>query len=147
MVPFSGLLAFAASAYAEPEAFTFNSQFDTEVSVGTEMPEGHSLSALAGKGTAEITGLAGKPIIASAACVAWSEPPESEFDIRYICDYDSGAGDWTQIASCDVTPTESQGANCWGKLVGKSGTYSGRTGSMTTYIINNGATGIGYWNQ
>ncbi len=141
-----GLLISATSAIAAPEAFTFKSQFETEVSVGTEMPEGNTMSALAGNGTAEITGQGDQTILAQASCVAWSEPPESEFDIRYICDYKSGAGNWSQIAYCDIEPSESQGANCWGKLVGKTGRYNNKIGSITTFIINNGATGIGYWN-
>ena len=82
----AAIMFLSTVSLAEPEAFTFNSTFETEVSVGAELPDGTTLSALSGRGTAEIR-YTGSPDPATSACVAWSEPDESEFDIRYLCNW------------------------------------------------------------
>jgi hypothetical protein len=138
------LAAMASSSAVSAQNFTFNSTSSPpSMVVGGVAPDGKPFGAQAFSGTSE--GMSeGKALKNSYKCVTMSQPANAQvFNVHMMCDVAAPDGTYTSAWGCSVLgPTE---LSCVGRMLGQTGAYANRTGSILSNSKGNTATGTGQW--
>lgn len=126
-------LLFCVSAVpVRAESFTFTGENTVTSRIEFAMPGGGGVQAVNSTGKATATYADGRTDASTSACAVQSRPPEDEFDSTGACEMTDSAGDkFGTTFACNVTSAEKRTVACWGIMVGISGKYQGRSGTVT----------------
>jgi len=104
-------------------------------------------------GTSETTYASGKKDSNTFSCANWSTEHSSIFKAEGACTFTNQNGDKASIVSgCDYTNKDQTESDCWGGLMGLTGSITGKTGTMAWHSVVNpdgktgSAAGTGQWN-
>jgi hypothetical protein len=139
------LLVLPVGAHAEGFTFETTGKLIDRVQLPATSPTGRPTGAGVSAVETDTTYPDGKVLRSSGKCASWILPPGSQFGSNQACTYTGAAGDAYQVTlTCEAPP---QGPNCWGKLIGTGGRFTGRTGAFTLQSGPNGSVGTGLWND
>jgi hypothetical protein len=147
---FAGMIVLCcASAAAQAETFTFTNENKNTARVAVPMPP-PATPAVGAMSTAEgtVTYADGKTEKVTGTCSTQTRPPGDQFSLTGVCENTNEAGDKTGVTfGCSIVDAEKRTSNCWGILIGLSGKYQGRSGTLTWTAVGNedqsGAKGAG----
>lgn len=140
------LAALAISSAASGQSFTYTSSATPpSMVVGGVAPDGKPFGAQAFSGTSE-TMMEGKTIKNSFKCVTMTQPANDQvFNYHMMCDVAAPDGTFTSAWGCSVLgPQES---SCIGRMLGQTGAYAKRGGSVTGHSKGTMSSGTGQWNK
>lgn len=137
----SAMMAGAASA----QAFTFTSTTDESTNLGTSTAQG-TIAGAFWSGTTTTNYVDGGTVESTYQCVSMSQPPrDAIFMMHGVCDGTSEQGDYTVYTGCNLMNEDGTEMGCVGGLIGKSGEYAGRSGSVTIHAKDGASSGTGQW--
>ena len=131
---------------AQAESFTYLSQGDTPTVVGGSTPEGvpYGGTYLTGKGAT--TWADGTKSSYSYKCVSTVQPPRDAIFVAHMaCDVTAADGSFSATFGCNPIAGKADQQGCVGGLLGKSGRYAGRRGSLTNHGKGSVSLGTGQW--
>jgi hypothetical protein len=138
-------LSLSATA-AQGQTFTFQAVQAKAVQTGAAVPGGTPVAGVMSTGTQNVTMADGKKVTETYTCIGSTQPPrDSVFQFSTVCDATGPNGDTSSVWGCNFVSTERNEVSCVGGLVGKSGSYAGRRGTMTFHGINGSGPGTGQW--
>lgn len=134
-----------ASTPAQAGTFTWESTNDPAMSVGTTRPDGVPFVGLMWKGKSD-TSMGGKKVASTFTCISTSQPEnDSIFSSHVICDVSASDGNYTLIGGCTPQDKAMTKTSCVAGLYGKSGSYTGKRGNLTSFGSGTAASGTGQW--
>ena len=137
------LVLSTASAFAADEIFTFTSTSEPGTTIeGTFRGTAGVAGAVSGTSQGKFVE-SGEELANTFDCVAMSQPPGGTFMSNVVCEVTGLTGAYQVFAGCNVVGEEEQ--SCVGGLVGVSGEYEGRRGSITWHAQGNASKGTGIW--
>jgi hypothetical protein len=140
----TGAFVLAPLSAAHAGAFTFTSTSTVSNVVTSQIPDGPMLSAVTLSGQTQTRFADGTTARATFTCQSMATPG-GENDLRGLCDVTEGANTYSVAYQCADSNAAAQEAFCWGLLIGETGRYAGKTGSVT-WIGNPGSSaGQGAW--
>lgn len=143
----SALVLFGMSTgAAQAQNFTFESVANAPTTVGGPDMRGNSVVGSTWTGTSTTTWADGRKSVDRYTCVMVSQPVNDKiFDAHGVCDGTGADGTYSSIWGCQLTAKDGRSTACWGGLVGRTGKYSGRGGTMTFMGTNGTGGGTGTW--
>lgn len=140
------LAALAVSSAASGQTFTYNSTSTAPSTVvGGVAPDGRAFGAQALSGTSDIM-MAGKASKSSFKCVSMTQPANDQiFNVHMICDVAAPDGNFTSAWGCSILGKEEM--SCIGRLLGQTGAYAKRSGSITSHGMGTMSSGTGQWDK
>jgi hypothetical protein len=141
----SAIVALSSTA-AQAENFTYLSQGDAPTVVGGMTPEGmpYGGSYVTGKGTT--TWADGSKATYTYKCVATVQPPRDAIFVSHMaCDATASDGSFSVAFGCNPIAGKADQQGCVGGLVGKTGRYAGKRGSVTNHGKGSVSLGTGQW--
>lgn len=143
----SGVCIFAISG-AQAEKFTFNSTSETITEVGVTAPSGAMVGGATVKGVSTTVSEDGTTATSNFTCLSSSRPPHETFRTNGVCNSDDGSGNaFGIIFGCNPANADNTENDCWGRLIGASGTYKDRSGSITWHGKEDSSSGTGQWSD
>jgi hypothetical protein len=139
------ILASAFASAASAQSFTFQSQAEApSVVVSSTAPDGKSYGAAAVSGAGDTLWADGKKSKYTYKCISMSQPPrDAIFMSHMMCDVTAPDGTFAATFGCNVMAADEMA--CVGGLAGKTGSYSGRRGGVTSHGKANKSVGTGQW--
>lgn len=138
--------ALASSGMASAQSFTWTSKSSPpSTAVGGIAPDGRPFGAQVTDSTAE--GISnGQVMKTNSKCISMTQPANAQiFNVHMMCDTAAPDGTYTSYWGCTILgPTEQ---SCIGGMLGLTGVYAKRSGTMTGHIKGSTATGTGQWNN
>jgi hypothetical protein len=136
------LVTSAATVSAQTFSYTSKSNPPT-MAVGGVAPDGVPFGAQSVTGTTE-TMMGDKTVTASFKRISMTQPANDKiFDAHMMCDVTANDGTFTSAWGCN---TMGEGAQaCVGRLLGQTGVYAKRYGSVTSQNTAGSAVGAGQW--
>jgi len=128
------------------ETFTVTSTSEVTSTISVPTSDGGAAIAVASKGNAKIVNSDGSKANSTFVCQAQTRPPSEIFRQVGVCDVTDSDGTFGILFGCNFTNKEMTAANCWGGMVGKSGSYEGRSGTMSWAGADGASSGTGQWN-
>lgn len=140
------LAALAISSAASGQAFTYSSSASApSMVVGGVAPDGRPFGAQAFSGTSE-TMMEGKAVKNTFKCVTMTQPANDQvFAYHMMCDVAAPDGTFTSAWGCSILGKEE--SSCIGRLLGQTGAYAKRGGSITGHSKGTMSVGAGQWNK
>jgi hypothetical protein len=138
--------ALASSSMASAQSFTWTSKASPpSTSVGGVAPDGKPFGAQVTASTAEGI-INGQVVKNSSKCISMTQPANAQvFNVHMMCDTADSDGTYTSYWGCTILgPTEH---SCIGGMLGLTGAYAKRSGTITGHIKGTTATGTGQWNN
>lgn len=136
----------ATSAYGQ--TFSFTVQNETPTAVGGVSPEGIPYGGAYWKGKSEATFADGHKTSSTSTCLSMSQPPrDSIFMAHGACNVVSNDGTFDVVMGCNYLTKDGSETTCVGSLLGKSGAYANRRGTISLHGKGTTGTGAGLWNQ
>jgi hypothetical protein len=141
----AAILAMAHASSASAQSFTFQSQAEEpSVMVSSTGPDGKTYGAAAVSGAGDTLWADGKKSKYTYKCISMSQPPrDAIFMSHMMCDVTAPDGTFAATFGCNAMSTDEMA--CVGGLAGKTGTYTGRRGGVTSHGKANKSTGTGAW--
>lgn len=138
------LTALAMSSAASAQTFTYKSTANPPaMTVGGVAPDGKPFGANSLSGTSEIT-MNGKVTTSSFKCIEMTQPANDQiFNAHMMCDVAAPDGTFTSAWGCSTIGANEQ--SCVGRLLGQTGAYSKRYGTITGHGKGNLSNGTGQW--
>lgn len=138
-------LSLSATA-AQAQTFTYQTTQTKVVNTGTAVPGGSPIGGIYQTGTQMITMADGKKVTDTFTCIGTTQPPrDSVFQFSSVCDSTGPNGDTSSVWGCNFVSMERNEISCVGGVIGKSGAYAGRRGTMTYHGVNGSGSGTGQW--
>jgi hypothetical protein len=138
-------LSLSASA-AQAQSFTFHATQTKAVTTGAPAPGGGAFAGVMSNGSQVVTLADGKKVTESYTCIGTTQPPrDSVFQFSTVCDSTGPNGDTSSVWGCNFISAERNEVSCVGGLVGKSGSYAGRRGTVTFHGTAGSGPGTGQW--
>ncbi len=135
----------SSNAWAD-ETFTFTTTTEEPTTVGGPVPGGGAVGGAFWTATSEVTFADGRKSTNTSTCISMIQPPrDAIFMTHSVCDGTGPDGNFTVISGCNWLNEERTENSCVGGLIGRSGRYEGRRGSVTIHGKDNGASGTGQW--
>lgn len=140
-------LALSAASFAA-DTFTTSSTSEVTSAISLSMGDGSTVAAVSNKGSSKAAYADGSKTTSTFVCQAQTRPPHENFRTVGLCDVTDSSGDTFGILfGCNPTNQEETESNCWGGMVGKTGAYEGRSGTITWHGAEDGkSNGSGQWN-
>jgi hypothetical protein len=140
----------AAAAFlgvASAESFTTSGKATmAPVQVGGMSADGRPYGANYWTGSTDAVWASGKKTKSTDTCISMSQPPnDSVFMIHVMCEVKDENGTFDAIFGCSPLNRDATSLTCYGGLMGKTGAYQGKRGSMTSYGSAAGTKGSGQW--
>ena len=130
----------------QAQTFTFEATQTKAVATGGAGPDGTPFGGLYTTGTQIITMADGKKANESWTCIGTTQPPrDSVFQFSTVCDSTGPSGDTSSVWGCNFVNRERTEVSCVGGLIGRSGSYAGKRGTMTWHGVNGSGSGTGQW--
>lgn len=137
-------LSLSATA-AQAETFTFQATQTKAVQTGAS-GAGGAVAGVMSTGTQNITMADGKKVTETYTCIGSTTPPrDSVFQFNTVCDATGPNGDNTSYWGCNFIAPERNEIACVGGLIGKTGSYKGRRGTVTFHGVGGSGPGTGQW--
>ena len=137
-------IAFGSTA-AQAATFTWESSNEPGTSVGTTRPDGVPFGALMWKGKSD-TMMGGKKVASTFTCISMNQPENNSiFNSHVVCDVSASDGNYTLIGGCTPQNKEMTKTSCVAGLYGKTGSYAGKRGNLTSLGSATAASGTGQW--
>ncbi len=131
---------------AQAQTFTFQAIQAKAVQTGAAVPGGTPVAGVMSTGTQHVTMADGKKVTETYTCIGSTQPPrDSVFQFSTVCDSTGPSGDASSVWGCNWVKPESNEVSCVGGLIGKSGSYAGRRGTLTFHGVNGSGPGTGQW--
>lgn len=138
-------LSLSATA-AQAQTFIFQATQTKAVNTGGQAPGGGAFAGAMTTGTQVVTTADGKKVTETYTCIGMTQPPrDSVFQFSTICDSTGPNGDASSVWGCNFVKPDSNEISCVGGLVGKTGSYAGRRGTVTFHGVNGNGPGTGQW--
>jgi hypothetical protein len=138
-------LSLSATA-AQAQTFTYTTTQTKVVNTGTPVPGGAPIAGTYQTGTQVVTTADGKKVTESFTCIGTTQPPrDSVFQFSSVCDSTGPNGDTSSVWGCNSVSTERNEISCVGGVIGKTGSYAGRRGTMTFHGVGGSGSGTGQW--
>lgn len=136
--------ALASSSFASAQSFTWTATSSPpSTAVGGVAPDGRPFGAQVTASTSEGM-FDGKMVKASSKCISMTQPANSQvFNVHMMCDTAAPDGTYTSYWGCTIMGPNEQ--SCVGGMLGLTGAYAKRSGTITGHIKGNAATGTGQW--
>lgn len=140
------LALIASASTASAQTFSYTSKSNAPMmAVGGVTPDGVPFGAQSLTGTTE-TMMGGKSTSASFKCITMTQPTNDKlFDAHMMCDVTAPDGTFTSAWGCDFMGPDAQA--CVGRLLGQTGVYAKRYGSVTSQNKAGSAVGSGQWSE
>ena len=145
-------LALAAAALglnataAQAQTVTFQTTQTSVVNTGAPVPGGAPIAGVYQTGTQVITSADGKKVTETFTCIGTTQPPrDAVFQFSSVCDSTGPNGDTSSVWGCNFVSMERNEISCVGGVIGKTGAYTGRRGTMTYHGVNGSGSGTGQW--
>lgn len=140
---------------ANAETFSFTSSAEVTNQVMMTLPNGAVAGAVWVNGKSEATNSKRGKITSTFACGSSTNPPSDLFHTRQFCEVTEEDGSAFGIFSgCNFLNKERSEQNCVGGLVGKTGVYKDRRGTISWNNKSDApggkkstAVGAGVWNE
>lgn len=136
--------ALAGTNSVSAQSFTWTATLSPPTTaVGGVAPDGRPFGATVTASTSEGM-FDGRMVKASSKCISMTQPANAQiFNAHMMCDTAAPDGTYTSYWGCTILgPTEQ---SCIGGMLGLTGAYAKRSGSITGHIKGNAATGTGQW--
>ena len=141
----AGALSLGATA-AQAQTFTFQATQTKAVSTGAAAPDGSMIGGLYSTGSQVITMADGKRVTESYTCIGSTQPPrDAVFQFSTVCDSTGPSGDTSSVWGCNFVNRERTEVSCVGGLIGRTGSYAGKRGTVTWHGVNGNGPGTGQW--
>lgn len=141
-------LAMTAAHGACAQMFTYESQSDAPTTVGGVGPDGTPFGGAYWTGKSNATFADGRKTTSTTKCISMSQPPrDSIFMTHGACDIVSNDGTFSAMIGCNFVDKAGTEMSCVGALIGKTGAYAGRRGTLTLHGKGASAKGTGQWLQ
>ena len=148
MVGMAVTLTITAASGASAQMFTFESQNDAPATVGGVGADGAPFGGAYWTGKSNATFADGRKTTSTTKCISMSQPPrDSIFMMHGACDIVSNDGTFSALMGCNFVDKAGTETSCVGGLVGKTGAYAGRRGTLTVHGKGAAAKGTGQWLQ
>lgn len=131
---------------AQAESFTYQSQGDAPTVVGGTTPEGIPFGGSYVTGNGATSWADGTKSKYSYKCVSTVQPPrDAIFMVHMACDVTAADGTFSATFGCNPIAGKADQQGCVGGMLGKSGRYAGRRGSVTNHGKGTVSLGTGQW--
>lgn len=138
-------LSLGATA-VQAQSFTFQATQTKAVTTGAPVPGGPPVAGVMSTGTQIVTMADGKKVTETYTCIGATQPPrDAVFQFTTVCDSTGPSGDASSVWGCNFVSMERNEVSCVGGLVGKTGSYAGRRGTVTFHGVNGNGPGTGQW--
>lgn len=135
-----------STSVARAESFTYLSQGDAPTLIGGNTPEGVPYGGTFQTGKGATTWADGSKSNYSYKCVSTIQPPrDAIFMAHMACDVTAPDGTFSVSFGCNPIAGKADEQGCVGGLLGKSGRYAGRRGSVTNHGKGTVSLGTGQW--
>lgn len=143
----SAIIALAlitSATTASAQAFSYSSKSNPPMmAVGGVAPDGVPFGAQSVTGSTE-TMMGGKTVSSTFKCISMTQPGNDKiFDAHMMCDVTASDGTFTSAWGCNTMGKDQQA--CVGRLLGQTGAYANRYGSVTTHNKAGVGAGAGQW--
>jgi hypothetical protein len=151
----SAMMLCASSLAAYADSFSFSSTSHTVNQLSAMVPGGGKpVLAAFSNGSATNTYASGKQTKSTSTCAFWTAEPGSQFTFVGACNVTEEGGDQSSIAaSCAAANNAQTEGDCWGVMMGTSGSHKGKSGTITWHQKAGAddksgmAWGVGQWND
>lgn len=139
-----GLALISGATTVAAQTFSYTSKNDAPaMSVGGVSPDGEPFGAQSVTGTSEMM-MGGKKSTATFKCISMTQPANDKiFDAHMMCDVADSDGTFTSAWGCTMLANDQQA--CVGRLLGQTGAYTKRSGSVTSQNKAGSVVGAGQW--
>lgn len=145
-ISLAAVLAVTASNPAFAQSFTFESSGPPATTVGATAPDGSPFGGSWLTGSGSTSWSDGAKAKYDYKCVAMTQPPrDTIFHSHMICDVAASDGNFSATFGCNPIAKDGSTMGCVGGLMGKTGRYAGKRGSVTNYRNGDKAMGTGQW--
>ena len=136
---------------ASAETFTFTAHADTTSAIAVPNSSGRPTTAVNQKGVIELISGKGKKSGADII-VTTLVTNEAQLPGRGVFQATERTGDsYGGSFACEYTDSALTSGNCWGRFVGKTGSYKGRVGTASWHFTikdtKDTTVGVGQWND
>lgn len=140
------LVAMSGSSAVGAQSFTYSSTASSPtIVVGGVAPDGRAFGAQAFSGTSDIM-MEGKSTKNSFKCVTMTQPANDQvFNYHMMCDVAASDGNFTSAWGCTILGKGE--SSCIGRMLGQTGAYAKRSGSITGHSKQTMSVGTGQWNK
>lgn len=140
------LCALTICSAASAQTFTYKSTANPPaMTVGGVAPDGRPFGANGFSGTSEAM-MNGKAMSSSFKCIEMTQPANDQiFNAHMMCDVVAADGTYTSAWGCTILGKDEQ--SCVGRLLGQTGAYAKRSGSITGHAKGMMSTGTGQWDN
>ncbi len=140
------ILLATTSGTAQAQNFTFQSTANPGTTVGGPDMSGYLAAGATWTGTSTVTWADGKKSVDKYTCVSTTQPHHAKiFDMHTICDGTGPDGVYSSTWGCNWTSKDKAYTGCVGGLVGRTGVYAGRGGTITFMGRSGTGSGTGTW--
>ncbi|MFM5884567.1 MAG: hypothetical protein ACKOQ3_04435 [Novosphingobium sp.] len=140
------VLACLFAGTAQAEDFTFDAAANPATTVGGPDMRGNLAMGTTWTGTSTVTWADGRKATDKYTCVMVTQPVNDKiFDSHGICDATGADGTYSSIWGCQFVSKDGRSTACWGGLVGRSGKFAGRGGTITFAGKDGNGHGTGSW--
>ena len=144
----SGVAALCISTFASAESFSFTSTSEPTSGISVALPDGRTVGIGSNKGVSAITWASGATTENSFVCSTATQPESELFASTGVCEItDTDGSQGSIIFGCNPINEDGTETNCVGGLVGKSGIYEGRRGTIGWHGKVATSAGAGHWND
>lgn len=139
------VMTMSGATIANAKTFTYTSQGDpVAASVGGTAGDGKPFGAQYATGNSDVVMEGGQKSKNSFKCISMTQPANNAiFPVHMMCDIAAPDGTFTSAWGC--TPLGPQEMSCIGGLIGKTGAYANRRGSITGHTKDTKSVGTGQW--
>ena len=143
---FAAAVAALSTTGALAQNYTYVAQNGKTVATGGIAPDGTPFGGQFLTGSQTVTAAGGKMVTESYTCIGTTQPPrDSVFMFNSICDATGPNGDYSVVWGCNFLNRERTNLSCVGGLVGKTGSYASRRGTVTYHGVDGKGSGTGQW--
>lgn len=136
----------ATTGTAQAQNFTFQASANPATTVGGPDMSGNLAVGATWTGTSNVSWADGKKSVDKYTCVSTTQPHHGKiFDMHTICDGSGPDGVFSSTWGCNWTSKDRASMGCVGGLIGRTGIYAGRGGTITFMGRNGSGSGTGTW--
>ena len=131
---------------AQAQNFTFEATANPATTVGGPDRAGNLAVGATWTGKSTVTWADGKKSVDNYTCVSTTQPHHGKiFDMHTICDGTGSNGLYSSTWGCNWTSKDKASMGCVGGLVGRTGMYAGKGGTITFMGRSGTGAGTGTW--
>lgn len=131
---------------AQAQNFTFEAAANAPTVIGGPDMRGNPVVGAYWTGNSTVTWADGKKSVDPYSCISTTQPVNDKiFDTHVVCDAKGADGTYSSTWGCQFTTPDRLSMGCVGGLIGRTGRYAGRGGTITFMGRNGNGGGTGTW--